>query len=329
MRKLPFHILFWLFVALYDFDYLIDLYDFKHSILYTLFEVAIYMIEFYVNLLLLLPLLLGKRKKFIYTGGVVLLLGLSLLTYFIGGLNEVLLSSTIARAVSTFFLNHSYYFLISYFVWYFDKFEKEKQKRLQVENEKLQSEMLLLKSQISPHFLFNALNNIYALTLTKNDDAPKMIIILSAILRYFIYEGNKKLIFLESELEIISKYLQIQKFRKIPGMENIRFNTSGSTLGLKVPPLIYMTLIENAFKHGDIVESKDGFVTIGFTIIENKIIFDISNSYQSKKEGDGIGLKNVRSQLNILFANAYEMDVRAENCTFNVRLTIDGTQNKI
>lgn len=319
-KKIGYHIIFWTFIALYDFDYLIDLYDFKRALLYCLFEVTIYISEFYINLFLLLPLVLKSGKRFRYFLCILLLLSFLFFLYYITGLNKPLLSVEITRGISSFLLNHSLYILMSYFVWYFYKFELETQKRLQLENEKLQSEMMLLKSQISPHFLFNALNNIYALTLIKSDNAPKMLSALSDILRYFLYESNKKNVFLDSELEMISKYILIQKYRQIPGMHNISFNVSGKSSGLKVPPLVFMTLIENAFKHGDILEDENGYVDIRFNITETRIEFEIINSFSPKEKNSGLGLKNVKSQLEILYGKNYEMYINEENNIFNVTL---------
>ncbi len=326
MKKIGFHILFWIFIGLYDFDYLVDLFNFKYGVAYTLFEVSIYAAEFYVNLFFLLPLILKKKGRFFYFLGVTLLLTTFCSFYFITGLNEDLLSPNFPRAILSFLLNHSLYILMSFFVWYFYKFELEKQKRLQLENEKLQSEMMLLKSQISPHFLFNTLNNIYSLTLLKSDDAPKMLSALSDMLRYFIYDGNKKFVFLESEIDIIKRYIQIQKYRQIPGKDNISISITGSLVGLQIPPLLFMTLIENAFKHGDIVEIESGFVNINFNIIQNKIEFTIINSFQPKEKNDGIGLKNIKSQLEILYKKNYVLDIKENDNQFIVKLNFYGNK---
>ena len=325
MKKLSFHILFWVFIAFYVFDYLIDLFNLKSSIAYTLFEVSTNALEFYINLFFLLPMVLEKKGKALYISGVIILLSCTYFIFFITGLHNVLLSLNFTRGVISFLLNHSFYILISFFVWHFNKFELEKQKRLLLENEKLQTEALLLKTQISPHFLFNALNNIYTLTLLKNDDAPKMLSTLSDILRYFLYEGTKQYVFLESEIEIAEKYIQIQKYRQIPGMNNISFRVIGNSSGLKVPPLIYMTLIENAFKHSDIIEDEKGFVDINFSIHHTQIELSIINSFVPKEKNNGIGLKNVRSQLDLLFEKNYNISLSEDNHTFKINLIINGS----
>lgn len=324
MKKISFHISFWIFIAFYVFDYFIDNYDVKYSIGFTIYEVFIYSIEFYINLFILLPFFLEKKKNLFYYIFLFILLSLTCSSFFILEINNEILGPTTLRAIISFALNHALFILMSYFVWYFHKYELEKQKTLLLENEKLQAEMLLLKTQISPHFLFNTLNNIYTLTLIKSDDAPKMLSTLSDILRYFLYEGSKTSVFLKSEIDVIFKYIQIQKYRQIPGKNNISFKIIGNTTGLKVPPLLYMTLLENAFKHGDIIEVEKGFVDIQFTITGNDIELVIENSYSEKEKSNGIGLKNIKSQLDILYASAYNMQINTENNLFKLKLTLHG-----
>jgi sensor histidine kinase YesM len=322
MNKLRFHLIFWLFIALYVFDYLIDESNVRWSAIHTTFEVLVYAFEFYINLYFLLPFVLKKKGRALYFIGLVGLLSISFLCYFLAGTNEVLLSPNWSRAIISFLLNHLLFILMSYFVWYFNKFEYEKRKSLRLANEKLQSEILLLKSQVSPHFLFNGLNNIYALALLKSDDTPKMISTLSDILRYFLYKGNEKEIYLSEEIEIIEKYILMQKFREISGMKNISFEVKGNPQELKIPPLIYISLIENAFKHGDVSANQNGFVAISFHCSPTKLEFEIKNSYIEKEVIEGIGIKNVKDQLNLIFENRHELIISQQNCIYGLKLVL-------
>jgi sensor histidine kinase YesM len=324
MNKIYYHLLFWVFISLYVFDYIASFYNFKESVIYSSFEVTALCAEFYINLFVLLPFVLNKKGKVAYTAALIALLSLSFSAYYVTGLNITLYNDDLLRSIISFLLNHSLYIFISYIVWFFNKYFTEKQLRLQLENEKLQAEMMLLKSQISPHFLFNALNNIYTLTLIKSDNAPKMLATLADILRYFLYEGDKKQTFLTSEIEIIQKYLQIQKYRQIEGMNNITFNS------IKLaPPLLFITLVENAFKHGDIIENKNGFVTIDLTTSHNKIEFTIANSFQFKANNLGIGLNNLESQLKNLFGNNYQLKIEDSNSIYKVSLSFYGNKDNI
>jgi sensor histidine kinase YesM len=329
MNKIYYHILFWVFIFLYVFDYIASFYNFKESVLYSSLEVIFFGTEFYINLFVLLPFVLNQKGKVAYIASLVALLSLSFSIYYSTGLNVILYDEDLLKSFTSFLLNHSLFIFISYIVWVFNKYFTEKQLRLQLENEKLQAEMMLLKSQISPHFLFNALNNIYALTVIKSDNAPKMLATLADILRYFLYEGSKKQTSLTSEIEIINKYIQIQKYRQIEGMDNITFNVSNDNSVEQVPPLLLITLIENAFKHGDIIESKNGFVTIDLKTNQNKIEFSIANSFQFKSNNQGIGLNNLESQLKNLFGNEYELKIENSNSIYKVSLSFYGNKDSI
>ena len=119
MKKIGFHILFWVFIAFYVFDYFIDSYTFKSSIGYTLYEVAIFSLEFYINLFVLLPFLYAKNRKIIYFGLLIVMLSLLCSSFFVLNLNKEVLGISTERAIISFILNHSLFILMSYFVWYF------------------------------------------------------------------------------------------------------------------------------------------------------------------------------------------------------------------
>ncbi|MBK9731700.1 MAG: sensor histidine kinase [Chitinophagaceae bacterium] len=326
MKKVALHIAFWLYVALYTFDYFIDIFGANYAMLYTGFEVSMYMVEFYLNLFLLIPFFLQKRRMLLYAFSILILLTIVFLFYNVTGLREPLLSEHYLRAVYSLILNHSLFILISGLTWYFNEYQTREKIRIQTEYEKLQAEMKLLKSQISPHFLFNTLNNIYTLALTKNEDAPKMIADLSDLLRYFIYEGNKEEVALQSEVAALERYLQLQKYRRIAGSSNISFGYAGTFEGIKVPPLIFITLVENAFKHGDLTEDPTGFVSIEISTTGKSVAFKMANSFREKTGTQGIGLSNLKSQLDIYFAKVYNLNIQKLHNVFTVSLNFDGKQ---
>jgi len=325
-QTIGFHVVFWVFIALYDFDYLIDLHKLPTSIGYAAIETSIYALEFYINLFVLLPIISKKYGQLTYCLSILFLLFFACSLYFVFGINQELLAHSILRSILSFLLNHTLFIVISFLAWHFNQFQQEKQRRLQLENNQLQSEILLLKSQINPHFLFNALNNIYSLTLLKSDDAPKMLATLSDILRYLIYEGGKESILLATEIEIIEKYIALQKFRKIPGKDNIRFSVVGDLTEIKTPPLLFINLVENIFKHSDIAERTDSFVEIQFTINELEIAYKSTNSFQPKAMEAGVGLKNTISQLDLLFEDSYQLVIEQENNVYQLNLIFNGTR---
>ena len=320
MKKIIYHILFWTFILLYNFDYFVDGNSVSTSFYYSFFELAIYISEFYINLFILIPFLFNKNNKIAYFLSVFIVLSFFGSLYFVTGLYNELLNENTLRAILSFFLNHIMYFILSYFVWHYNKYIKEKQNRLVAEKQKIETEMLLLKSQISPHFLFNSLNNIYTLSLIKSDDAPKMINSLSKILRYFIYSGSNKNVYLSDEIETIEEYIQLQKMRKIAGHKNISLNIETNISTIKIPPLILITFVENAFKHGSVIDNENGFVNISIQLENERILFKISNSYNTKEESNGIGLQNIKSQLDLTYSNNYTLSIDDKNNIFDVTL---------
>ncbi len=113
------------------------------------------------------------------------------------------------------------YVVISFLAWYFLMYQTEQQNQLKLQNEKIQAELLLLKSQVSPHFLFNSLNNIYSLSVVKHDNASVMIEKLADILRYIIYEGHKQQVPLEREIELINNYIDLHLLKKLKAKKNM------------------------------------------------------------------------------------------------------------
>ncbi len=323
MKKLSYHIFFWLFIFLYEFDYLIDKYNSDISFAYSAFEVGVYFTEFYSNLIIFIPFFLIKKGRVAYFISLIILLSAGFSIYYFAGVSKILLAENLQRAIISYILNHCLFIFISYIVWFFNQYYMEKQMRLQSENEKLQAEMLLLKSQISPHFLFNTLNNIYSLTLIKDENAPKMIAVLADVLRYFLYESSNEKTLLDSEIEVIQKYLQIQRYRQASGIENINFVFSNSNSLKQIPPLLLITLVENSFKHGDIFENKKGFVKINLYSNEDEINFTISNSFFQKINKNGIGLKNLENQLKILFGKNYQFKIDDKHNIFKANLIIN------
>jgi len=182
-------------------------------------------------------------------------------------------------------------------------FERQQQGKVlaQVTNERTQTELQLLQQQINPHFLFNTLNNLYALTLVKSDQAPDMVLQLSELLRYTVYEGQKPLVTLSQEVDYVRNYIALQALRF--GNElNLETHYPDELTRWQLPPLLLIILVENAFKHG--VEKCDSAsrLTINLDIRESQLMMKCTNSLpQSKSDASkGVGLKNLRRRLDLL-----------------------------
>lgn len=215
-----------------------------------------------------------------------------------------------------------FYFFIPipllFILWVFEQW-KWLQK---LKSDKSEAELSMLRSQINPHFFFNTLNNLHALSLKKSDDAPDVILKLSDMMRYTIYEGEKEKIALKEEIEYLNNYIQLHKIRYKKSVE-IRFDHDVDT-SLKVAPLLFIILLENAFKHGVETLSENAYIHINLSEDEENIIFEIENNYDPSEStlAQGIGLKNLKRRLSLLYKNRHVFTISKINDVYNVNLKI-------
>lgn len=201
------------------------------------------------------------------------------------------------------------------------------QERIQrdLERRNLQSELSFLKSQINPHFLFNTLNSLYALTLKKSDQAPEIVLRLSDMMRYMLYECNEKFVPLDSELRYIKNYLALEKVR-YGDKAQIEFDYLTDRDDYNIAPLLFITFLENSFKHGLSHRIEKGFVTVYLQAEANQLELHVENSKADKKDDSyyqgGIGLKNVQRRLDLLYPNAYQLDIEQDEQTYSVHLSL-------
>jgi len=182
----------------------------------------------------------------------------------------------------------------------------EKQKK-EMENSKLISELSFLKSQVNPHFLFNTLNGIYALAIAKSDETPKAVIKLSELMRHMLYESDKDMVQLDSEIEYLNNFVELQKLR-LPANAIVAFNAEGTIGGKMIEPMLFIPFVENAFKHGQDINGVN--INIELKVKDNelslKVVNKISNS-ESKDSSSGIGLVNIRKRLDLLYKDTYTL----------------------
>ncbi len=203
------------------------------------------------------------------------------------------------------------------------KFYNEQQRFLKINEQKKATELTTLKHQLNPHFLFNTLNNLYALTIEKSDEAPEVIEKLSEMLDYMLYGCNEKFVPLQKEIDLIKNYLALEKVR-YGNRVTIQLNTPEHS-SAKIAPLILLTFIENAFKHGVSQELNKAFIHINIELEETMIHFNIENSIAKNKipsRKESIGIGNVKKQLELLYADTYSLAIQEENDSFNVDLKI-------
>jgi len=197
-----------------------------------------------------------------------------------------------------------------------------------LETQTMQSELRFLKSQINPHFLFNTLNNLYALTLKKSDKAPEIVIKLSEMMRYMLYECNERRVSLQKEVNYIKNYLDLERLRQGKNVD-ISFEVEGDIFDQNIAPLMFIPFLENSFKHGLNATISEGFVDIKLFVDHQNIHFNIENSkaeslpLQTHKRSGGIGLVNVKRRLNIIYPNQHELIISDNPKTYAVDLKIE------
>lgn len=196
----------------------------------------------------------------------------------------------------------------------------------QLKSEKLDQELTMLKAQINPHFLFNTLNNIYGMALKKADETPDVILQLSKVMRYNIYEASERYISIDKDIENIKDFLQIQKIRHYNLV--IRFNEDIDHPSQEISPLILIQFVENAFKHGVSETLGQGFIYIDIKLNNGVLRYRIENSKEEKPHGNStkIGLKNIRRQLELLYPK-HILTVESTTEKYIVTLIIDLNDN--
>ncbi|MEP5611341.1 MAG: histidine kinase [Cyclobacteriaceae bacterium] len=208
--------------------------------------------------------------------------------------------------------------------WY-----KEQKANQQLASEKLQAELRFLKAQVHPHFLFNTLNNLYALTLKQSKEAPEVVLKLSDLLNYMLYECNADTVPLNKEIKLVKDYISLEKIRYGKRL-NISFNVRGEVESKMVAPMLILPFVENCFKHGVSEELDESWVNIDLEMKGKTLTLKVENS--KSKNGtsedrfeykEGIGLNNVKRRLELLYGERHELDLHDDDDSFLVILKIE------
>ncbi len=269
----------------------------------ALFHISI-IIGVYINLFLLIPFLL-KRNRFLFYS-----MGLIIDILFASFINDQTFDKIVSVILPDYFFisYYEYVDIFKFMIVYIGlttllKLSKSWFKVKEIESEKNLTELKALKAQVNPHFLFNSLNSIYSLVITQSKKAPEIIVKLSDILRYVLYDTQKDLISLKDEIQNINNYLELQKIRA-DNRAKVIYLLEGEIQDQKIAPLLYLPLIENSFKHGIKGEIDNPYIDIQLTVLKKKIIFLIKNNkgvidVLEKDKNSGIGIENLRKRLEI------------------------------
>jgi two-component system, LytTR family, sensor histidine kinase AlgZ len=204
-------------------------------------------------------------------------------------------------------------------------FEFEARKK-EIENEKLTAELTFLKAQINPHFLFNTLNNLYYLAYSKSEHTTEIIAKLSQMMRYMIYDSNHAKVLLGREIEYMQNYISLERLRlndQIP----IRFEVEGKVDDVWITPLVFITFLENAFKHGVTNTSTRSWVNVSIRVHDGVCIYTVENSKIVNAREDnggrsGIGLRNVARRLELSYPGKYSLQVNDQADRYAVQLNL-------
>lgn len=342
--KIFLHIVWWTIFILYPFFLGIPVME--NILLKILFNTSLLIVFFYLNSDFLIPKILTKGRIILYLSSVFFMISVvvsaDIFTSRHFNVHEVTkIKSTrpnkqpsfqhyhrpqdnpIRKATRPFFsalfilaLSTSYRLLYDYFT--------SERRRNELENQTLVSELSFLKSQVSPHFLFNTLNNIYSLSLSNTPKASEAILKLSHLLRYMLYETNETSVNLDKEIDYINDYIELQKMR-FSNEVTIEYNTSGDFQTNEIAPMLLIPFIENAFKHG-ISYSKKSVIKILIELKDQELFLKVENPFDKNKEKDsssGIGLVNIQRRLDLLYPLRYTLKLNGQNDIFVVELKIN------
>ena len=203
------------------------------------------------------------------------------------------------------------------------KTERNRKKLEQLEKENLTHQLEYLKFQINPHFFMNTLNNIHALIDIDPEQAKGSIIMLSKMMRYILYEGNKSTIPLQREIDFINTYISLMRMRYTDKVKISIDMPKKTEDGMEIPPLLLITFVENAFKHGVSYQS-DSFIELRLTTENGRLLFNCRNSKakEASQEKGGVGLSNVKKRLDLIYGDKYALDIQDGDNTYNIDLRI-------
>lgn len=311
----------------------------KIDFIYTTFFLITIIIPVLINFYILLPYLLEKEKYFLYL--IAFVLNILIFTqlnawffdniidkifpdyYFIsyhGDIKLVVIFTIFLLATTSIKLSENWIFM--------NRIENEK---LKIENQQIQSQLINLRSQINPHFLFNSLNVIYSLTLEKKEEAKNAIVQLSDILRYVIYDSEMSHITIKEEIKLIENYIAFQKFR-IQKSKKIKFNSSIENENYEIYPMLLLPLIENSFKYAINNQTKETFIEINLEQRIGELHFSIANhyspsNYPSSNKYSGVGIKNIEKNLQLVYPGRHSFLIEKTDKEFQVTLKLFSHEN--
>ncbi len=336
------HILFWLvYLLVFSTFSAFDTTGIRDGITTTALFTPMNMLYVYVVAYFLVPVFLIKEKyiQFFALYCVWALVGLILNFLF---RNFVLIPLRTGKPGPPIELNHLYFkvfalfsfvvmntiAMFSIFIRMFKYWHLELREKMQIEQQKTIAELELLKAQLHPHFLFNTLNNLYSLVLERSEKAPDMLLRLSGLLNYVLYECKSPEVPLEKEILVMKDYIALEQERYGQRLD-ISLNFSGDIGNKMIAPMLFQPFVENAFKHGTAEQLGRVWLSIELSVKHEQLFFRVINSMEALQNNQlngrrtGIGINNVRRRLELLYPEKFRLEQDAVEETHIISLTID------
>ncbi|MBB6610052.1 histidine kinase [Pontibacter sp. Tf4] len=304
-----------------------------HRVLDVLVGLAFWLLIFYINWYYLIPKYLARNRLMLYIVNVLVLLLLyglvkSPMDYYVfREFNPKMEAVYTSERMLQYGLGGLMLIFISSGLKVTGNYIRNERRNKELENQKLVAELAFLKSQVNPHFLFNTLNNIYSLAYKQHPETPDAIMKLSLLMRYMLYESNDTLVCLDKEVEHINNFIDLQKLR-LREQTSIKFNIEGDIEGKQIAPMLMMTLVENAFKHGLVSKNEIG-ILINLAVSDKFLLFSTVNnsSTHKKREFGGIGLENLKQRLKLLYPNQHKLTFEEKDGVFYATMKLYFHQN--
>ncbi|MDY8135136.1 sensor histidine kinase [Aquimarina sp. 2201CG5-10] len=332
--KRKYHLYFWIFYFLFNVIRWGSYFnDYWYSIKSNLVEFPLHIVLVYFNIYYLVPKFILKKKYVYYI--IFLLMSLGVHYLLRSGLNLLLVAEDIWPEVEgrldPFGFNHIvaviigelYVIGLTTAIKFTVDFVIVENKNRHLRELQYKTELKYLKAQIQPHFFFNTLNSLYSLTIKKSDSAPSLVLKLSNFMRYVIYETSKKKLALLDVINHIDNYIELEKMR-YGNRVTSEVDITGNIDDVKVVPMLFLPFIENAFKHG-LANTDHMELLISFERKEDELIFISKNNFEEDPENgrvNGIGIKNVKRRLELLYPKNFTLDISNKNNEYSILLKI-------
>jgi two-component system, LytTR family, sensor kinase len=339
-NRLVLHLLFWAgYVCFFGLLYGSYIDDYYNAFMIELIELPFKMTLVYFNMYFLMPqYLLQKRYMEFFVYLILLMMAIGTLMQFV--LMPLLIhplfcpttctqdNLTLYRFVRNV-VNLGYLVSISAAIYLLKNWYSHQQSTQSLAQDKLEAELKFLKGQIHPHFLFNTLNSLYSLTLRKSENAPEVVLKLSGLMDYMLYDAAAAKVALEKELNYIQNYIALERIRYGDRVD-IAYTATGEIAGKQIAPMMLLPFVENAFKHGVSTETENAWIRVDVKVQGEKLVVLVENckcceqaSASHRDFASGIGLKNVQRRLELLYEGRYSLEVEDESESYAVRLELD------